>query len=84
MVCKTEANKTKQRKSPITTKTPLMLSQKIVYGKELELESPWNSVQPLTSKKTIAHVILSVLKALLSNTHSNLFSLRVYFHFMPQ
>lgn len=52
VVCKTEANKTKQRKSPHNNKT-LMLSQKIVYGKELELESPWNSVQPLHRRRPL-------------------------------
>lgn len=49
-----------------------MMNQNIVRvekaeckGRELELESPWNSVQHLTLKKTIAHVVLSVYEALL-------------------
>lgn len=69
-----------------------MESQKIAWvemaeckGKQLELECSWNSIQDLTLKKTIVHVVLSADSALLSTTHSALFSLRVsYFYLIPQ
>lgn len=71
---------------------PLMVSQKITQmekieceGRELKLKSWWNSVQHLTLKNTIVHVVLSAYKALLSTTHFDLLSLRVsYFCLIPQ
>lgn len=54
-------------------------------GRQLELESSWNSIRDLTLKKTIVHVCGPERKALLSTTHSALFSLRVsYFYLIPQ
>lgn len=56
-------------------------SQKIVWVEEteckerqLEWESSRNSIQDLTLKKTVAHVVLSADKARLSTTQSDLFT----------